>query len=136
MWPACLNHLTPFVCEIKPYIPEFLEEDWDAVKQISEYKVPFPVRLVSLLGHWATSAYPDCPTLPEHHVINSRLYAKTLQEYLNYVGERFHREKVITLFRQGCDVNSIANQICFSVPEISELTKHLPRSHHSAPAST
>ncbi|MEO0808808.1 MAG: hypothetical protein AAFY33_21130, partial [Cyanobacteria bacterium J06643_4] len=86
MWPECIYHLSPFACEIKPYTPEFLEKEWDAIKPISKYKAPFPVRLVSFLGQCSTDAYPDCPSLPEHHKINALVYEKPLKEWLSYIG--------------------------------------------------
>lgn len=74
MWPECTNNLIPFRCEIEPYLPEFLEKEWKQVTLGGQYAAPFPIRLTSLLGKCSTGDYPDCPTLPEHHIRNARSY--------------------------------------------------------------
>ncbi len=87
MWPACINELLPFEHELKPGIPKFLKNAFSDAG-IADEAIFIPIRPVALLGTCRTSAYQDCPNMPEHHIMNSQ-EENNPAEYFNHIGRYY-----------------------------------------------
>lgn len=68
MWPSCINNLSPVEDNLGKRLPDWIEQAFNK-KGVSDKDEMFvPLFPISAIGTCKTSAYIECPNIPEHHV--------------------------------------------------------------------
>ena len=71
MWPTCINNLLPAEEYSGKELPNWIEQAFNARGVLNKDEMFVPMFPISFLGTCETSAYIDCPNIPEHHVFHA-----------------------------------------------------------------
>ena len=86
MWPSCINNLSPVEDNLGKRLPDWIEQAFNLKGIFNKSEMFVPLFPISVLGTCKTSAYIQCPNIPEHQwdelIKNSRAGLIQIQKKL------------------------------------------------------